>query len=179
MVLPKGHQQVVDFGPVLPRQFYSQCLLGRVRVWCRNITPAIADTMDMSINTDAGLAESKGDHQVGGLAPHSLEFKHFVYFIRNDSTVILDQAAAYFVYLPGLISIEAGRIDQLFDLFDRYKLHVFGCIRTGKQPLRSHSSHLISGSQGYYAGYQNLKWAAAASGNNSDCRRSPCQVFLA
>jgi hypothetical protein len=70
-ILPKRHQQAIDGYPVFFRQLFAQCHFGSVRVSGLHIAPTIANTMDVSIDTDTRQAESGSQHKVGGFAAYT------------------------------------------------------------------------------------------------------------
>lgn len=179
MILTKGYQQIVDFDPVLAREYISQGPFSFIRRLCRNIAPAVADTVDMGINANPRLAETERHHQIGGLAPYPLEFQKLIDFIRDSIAILVHQALRDIEYLGRLVAVKTGRIDQAGDFFNRQVLHLAGRPGPFEQPVRSQSRDIVLGPQRDQTRHQHLEGTATTLCNNGHGGSLPRTVLLA
>jgi len=93
MILSKGHQQIIDIKPVFLWQLFPELAFCLLRGFGRNVSPSVANSVHMGINTDTRFAEAERHHQIGGLAPHPFEFQEFIDIIRNVTGVFRHQPA--------------------------------------------------------------------------------------
>jgi len=124
--LAKGDEHVVDLVPVILREFLSQgefCLLWGL---CRDIAPTIGNTVHVGIHTDAWFLVPHGENKVGGFSSHALEFEDFIDFVRNATSVLVDQGLRDFENSPGFVAVESDRIDGLLYFFMGESDHFFG-----------------------------------------------------
>src|SRR5512140_1399461 len=94
MILAERHEKVVYHQPVALGKLLPQRKLGLLRRFGLHVPPAVADPVHMGIDADPGFSESEGDHEIGRLAPHSLEFEKFIYFIRHFAPIIVEESTA-------------------------------------------------------------------------------------
>lgn len=92
MVLPKSHQEFIYLDPIFERKFFSKRKFGFVRSPGFDISPTVADPVNVGIDTDPGFSESERNNQIGGLTSNPLELQKFLNLVRHLTTILRNQS---------------------------------------------------------------------------------------
>jgi len=134
-MLAEWDEQVIERDPVWPRQFFSQSFLGLIGSSGLDVTPAVADSVNVGVYADARLSEAHRHHQVGGLPSDPVECQEFLDRPGDFSAVRLEQTFANIVNLSGLSPVESYRINCPLDPRYRQTKQALGRGTEGKEPV--------------------------------------------
>ena len=93
-VLAESHQEFVEVLPEPLGQFFPENRFGGVGRFGFHITPAVADAVHVSIDTNSRLVKAVGESQVGGLPAHPFQRYQLLQRVRNHAVEPLQQIHA-------------------------------------------------------------------------------------
>ena len=164
-MLAEAHEQIVVFDPVWLGKFRAKgdfSLLGRFRP---DITPAVGNSMDVSVDADPRFIIAKGHNEIGGFAAHSVELEELVDFVRNFSVVLFDQRTTNVANRLSFGPIETYRIDQVFDFFRAQLQRRFRRIGQREEPMGRLGRGRILGAETKNTGDQNTERTSVSFGH--------------
>ena len=119
MVLPERNQKFVERYPIPGGKLFPQGVFRFFRRLGMDITPYVANPVDMRVHAYSGKSEPLSYDKVGRLAPHSMQCEKFVNVRWDMAAVFFDECPAYLDNGLRLVPVKSYRVDELFNLFNR------------------------------------------------------------
>ena len=142
-------QPVTEIGPGGAGEEFHQILfhLHGIAV-CRQSQPQ-GKSADMGIDDDP-LVFSKcvAEHDIGRLAPHTMQGREFIHRLRNFAAVLRDDVCACRTNRLCLVAIEPGGLHRLFDFLLRGSREIARGFILFKQRRRDHVHPLVGALRG-------------------------------
>ncbi len=176
-MLPKGHQQIIVFNPILLWQFFPQRHLGLFWVFRFYVAPAIGNAMNMGVHTDSRFVETKSHDEVGGLSAYAFQFEQLVDLIGNFAGIFFLEGFTYLANVLSLDTVKSHRKDGLFNGFDRQLDHRLRRLREGKQAATGLGSGVILGPETQDTGDEDMKGSMSRLGHEGHNRGFPLGHF--
>ena len=115
-ILSERDKQTIETYPIGTWECPAQSELGFFGRSGPNVAPAVTDTMNVCIHTDARLSIAQGYNQICCFAPHALKRNQRVNRTRNTGAKLADQLLTHRVNIGSLGAIESNGENGLGNL---------------------------------------------------------------
>lgn len=157
MVLPERYQELVERYPIPAGKLFPQGVFRFFRRLGLDITPYVANPVDVRVHAYSGKAEPLCHKKVGGLAPYSAQCEQFINVRGNPPVVFLNERPAYLDHRPRLVPVKTDGVNERLHLSNRRIGERLRVVRHGEKAFCGLRRGLVFRPQREQATYEHVK----------------------
>lgn len=171
-LLTEGYEQAIDWYPKGAWQRMPEHLLGFFGGGGSDIAPAVANAMDVDVDTNCRDAKSDGKHEVGSFATDARECQELVHIGGNFTGMIGEELLTNRQNVTGFGAIKADWVDELRYFVGTEIDHGLGGIGHGKKSWCGDCGGIVPCAQTQDSGNQHFEWPSSVHLVNQGLRQS-------